>query len=97
MPKSRSGWALAYSAISTNQGQGTMILAEETIPFSIASIVPMLAEWDMPASSPWMIRYRAAGGGVVSPAGAERIDRVMADRIKQPADRRRKERMRFAS
>ena len=33
-----------------------MMLADDTIPFSIASIVPMLAECDMPASSPWMIR-----------------------------------------
>jgi hypothetical protein len=37
-----------------------MILADETIPFSIPSMVPRFAEWDMPASSAWMIRYRFA-------------------------------------
>ena len=51
MPKSRSGCALAYAAISLNQGQGTMMLADETMPCSIAAIVARLTECDMPASS----------------------------------------------
>jgi hypothetical protein len=32
------------------------MLADDTTPFSIASIVPKFAEWHMPASSPWMIK-----------------------------------------
>ena len=51
MPKSLSGCALAYAAISLNQGQGTMMLADDTMPCSMPWIVAMLTECDMPASS----------------------------------------------
>ena len=39
------------SGNSCNQGQGTMILADEMQPFSIASIVSTLNEWNVPTSS----------------------------------------------
>jgi hypothetical protein len=67
------------------------MLHDDTTPFSIASIVARLAEWHMPASSAWMIRYFlqtvAAPGAAARESGIE--SNVAAKAVTAVAGKRR--------
>ena len=58
---SNSGWLLAKFAISRNQGQGTITLAEVTSPCFSASMLATFTVCDMPRSSACTISTRSFG------------------------------------